>query len=191
MKKILSLFCIAVGLACCSAATAQDIYVRINGINGTSTASGFTAYSEAVQTGLANTNCAVSGSTNATCASVPGNFNFQMSLTEVIPQLQGRLFQNTVISTVDFVFTKSNGTGTPVVYYQVHLEGVRVASIAEVATQGDRPSEQISLAFQKIAWKYTAQAANGSPVITYGCYNSTGAGGTGTGSTCSTYTFPF
>lgn len=189
MKKILPFLLASVLTICCSSAfAATDIFVKINGITGNTTATGFTGYFELLQTGQANTGCTTPG--GGTCAGVPGNFNFQMLLNEAAPVLQARLFAGTIIPTVDFVFRKIVGNGTSFIYYQVHLESVVVKSVAEVS--GDvAPTEQYAFSFQKIAWKYipqTSTGAAGTPIL--GCWNfATNTGGTA--GTCSSYTFPF
>jgi type VI secretion system secreted protein Hcp len=60
-----------------------------------------------------------------------------------------------------FEFMRADGDGKPVKYYEVELENVIVAHVAQGVSGGDVMTESIGLKFSKVKWKYCQQKIGG------------------------------
>jgi type VI secretion system secreted protein Hcp len=60
-----------------------------------------------------------------------------------------------------FEFMRADWDGKPVKYYEVELENVIVAHIAQGVNGGDVMNESIGLKFSKVKWKYCQQKIGG------------------------------
>jgi type VI protein secretion system component Hcp len=80
-----------------------------------------------------------------------------ISLDKSNVQLKNAITSGKIIPSADVTFITSGAT--PFVYYRIHLENINIVSVQESGSS-ERPIVSVSLAFSRIAWKYTMQDNN-------------------------------
>ena len=58
-------------------------------------------------------------------------------------------------------FLRADGQGDRVKYFEIELENVLISSVAPTIRPGDILSEDVSLKYSKVKWKYTQQKVTG------------------------------
>ena len=134
--------------------------LRIDNIQGESMIAGHTneidilSYSQ----GIGSCNQVISTTNKtSTCKPIASDISFMMVLDRSNIQLKNVIASGKIIPTADFTYIKLGGT--PLEYYKIHLENINVTSIQESGSN-ERPTVSLSLAFSRIAWKYTMQDPN-------------------------------
>jgi type VI secretion system secreted protein Hcp len=151
--------------------------LRIDNIQGESILSGHTneidilSYSQ----GISSCNQVSSGSNKtSTCKPIASEMNFMMVLDRATMQLKSAITTGKIINSADFTYIKLGET--PFEYYKVHMENINVVSVQESGSS-EKPTVSLSLAFSRIAWKYTMQDPNtgGPGEVTTGGWDFVGA----------------
>lgn len=58
-------------------------------------------------------------------------------------------------------FMRADGNGERVKYFEIELENVLIGAVVPTVTNGSVLSEQVSLKYSKVKWKYTQQKMSG------------------------------
>ena len=151
----------------------SDYLLKIDTIDGESTQKGHEKWIElnSWSWGVSQTNIG-SQSSGAGAGKVSiSSFNIMKRVDSASPPLFLRCAQDQRITTATLSFTHTNSDGNEVEYYKITLSNVMVSSIqggtppppAPGATAGgdERPTESLSLNFQKIRFDYTPIDATG------------------------------
>ncbi|HEX6750893.1 MAG TPA: type VI secretion system tube protein Hcp [Longimicrobium sp.] len=149
-----------------------DAFLKIDGIDGESTRSGFEKQIELLSFSLGAHNSTTVGSAGAGGgagkASVSA-FNCLKATDAASPQLFQACCSGKHIAKVVVTLRKAGGD-SPVDYLKYEFEKVYIASVQWSGTSGgdNRPTESLGLAFGKVTVTYTPQSdtgATGSPVV--------------------------
>ncbi|KQQ31911.1 cytoplasmic protein USSDB7A [Duganella sp. Leaf126] len=65
------------------------------------------------------------------------------------------------IAKAKFEFMRADAQGERVKYYEIEIENVLIGAVHPSVVQGDILTEQVSLKFSKIKWRYTQQKTGG------------------------------
>lgn len=88
-----------------------------------------------------------------------------IELTKLLDKTSPALFlacaQGTSHAKITFEFTMPNSSGVPTCYYRITLANVIVSKLSNSA-ESDRPSESVSLTYEKITTEYYMQDAKGT-----------------------------
>ncbi|KQN70295.1 MULTISPECIES: type VI secretion system tube protein Hcp [Duganella] len=60
-----------------------------------------------------------------------------------------------------FEFMRADAQGERVKYYEIEIENVLIGAVYPTVTEGDILTEDVSLKFSKIKWRYTQQKVSG------------------------------
>jgi type VI secretion system secreted protein Hcp len=60
-----------------------------------------------------------------------------------------------------FEFLRADGQGERVKYFEIELENVLISSVAPAVEQGNILTEDVSIKYSKVKWKYTQQKVGG------------------------------
>ncbi len=162
MKRIiyLVLFSTPLWLGTNSYAQGTDAVLRIDNIQGESTVAGHSNEIDILSYsyGISSCNQVSSGSTKtSSCRPITSEMSFMMVLNRATMQLKNAITSGKIIPSADFTYIKMGDT--PFEYYKVHMENINVTSIQESGSS-EKPTVSLSLAFSRIAWKYTMQDPN-------------------------------
>jgi len=58
-------------------------------------------------------------------------------------------------------FMRADGQGERVKYFEIEIENVLIGAVSPAVQEGDILSEEVSLKFSKVKWKYTQQKIGG------------------------------
>jgi type VI secretion system secreted protein Hcp len=162
MKRIIYLALFSAPLLFCFQSSGQstDVLLRIDNIQGESLKAGHANEIDvfSYSNGISSCNQVSSGSTKtSTCKPIASELNFMISLDKSNVQLKNAITSGKIIPSADVTFITSGAT--PFVYYRIHLENINIVSVQESGSS-ERPIVSVSLAFSRIAWKYTMQDNN-------------------------------
>ena len=173
MKKVFLSFLLLTTLGFCQKVLAQShIFIKAVGATGMGANGEFDggssvrgheneieayAYSDA----LAGCAQAARNTGNSACKVSDSPFSISIPLSFAVNSFRYNLLNGRVLTSVDMDITKSTGDGS-VSIYRVHMENVLVSSLSEGGSSGDKPTFNIDLVPQKIAWQIVAQKDDGS-----------------------------
>lgn len=170
LNRISNLMALAVPAAgfftCGKAGAASDFFLKFEGIDGESVASGYQKHVEVLSWSFGASNPgAISGGGGTGKVSMQ-DFHFTTKINSASPPLMLACAKGTHIPTATFRFVRPSATGAPVEYYVVTLSDVMVSSYSSSRSPADGasdgvPVEKISLAFSKIQMEYRPQSPNG------------------------------
>ncbi|MYN08531.1 Hcp family type VI secretion system effector [Pseudoduganella aquatica] len=155
---------------------AIDVYLKIDGIKGESADSAHCGWIE-----ISSAHWGVTQPKSATASTGGGHTSERcehrtLSLSKLAdlssPILMRTCSMGRTLAKAKLEFMRADGSGNPVKYDEVELENVLIASIEQVATEGNILHDSIGLRFSKVQWKYTQQKIGG------------GAGGNTAGGWC-------
>jgi type VI secretion system secreted protein Hcp len=144
---------------------AIDVYLQIDGIKGESTDSGHQGWIECQAV-----NWSLSQPKSATTSTSGGHTAGRVDLSDISvqkmadiasPILAQTCAMGRTIPKAKIEFMRADGDGKPVKYYEVELENVIVAHVAQGVSGGDVMTESIGLKFSKVKWKYCQQKIGG------------------------------
>jgi type VI secretion system secreted protein Hcp len=146
-------------------AASVDYFLKIDGVEGESTAKGHEGEIEVLSWswGVSNSGSSATGS-----GAGAGKANFQdISITKVLDKSSPQLFLGTAsgkqYATATLKAVADTNKDGKQDYYVIKLTNVLVSSFQQGgASGGDRPIESLSLNFAKIEIEYTPQKADGS-----------------------------
>lgn len=144
---------------------AIDVNLQIDGIKGESTDSAHQGWIE-----CQSVNWSLSQPKSATASTAGGHTAGRAELSDVSlhkladlasPILAQHCAMGKTIPKAKFEFLRADGDGKPVKYYEVELENVLIAHVAQGVSGGDVMGESIGLKFSRVKWKYTQQRIGG------------------------------
>lgn len=144
---------------------AIDVYLQIEGIKGESADSAHQGWIE-----CQSVNWSVSQPKSATASTAGGHTAGRVELSDISfhkiadlasPILAQHCAMGKTIPKAKFEFLRADGDGTRVKYYEVELENVLVAHVAQGVAGGDVMGESIGLKFSRVKWKYCQQRIGG------------------------------
>jgi type VI secretion system secreted protein Hcp len=173
MKKLhYSLFILPLLFFATEALSQGRMYMKVSApgftFNGGVTDAGYLkqisvdSYSDGLQ-GCATTS---TGMAPTACKTSLSPFQAIIPLSLAVIDFRSAMLQGKLLTTVDFVATKSSG-GISMAYYKIHMENVLISSVQEGGSGGGEIGT-ISLALTpaKIAWQVITQSATGAPGTT-------------------------
>jgi type VI secretion system secreted protein Hcp len=143
---------------------AVDIFLKLDGIDGESTKSKAEGWIEiqSFSNGVSNHSSGGSGTGHGTGKADVSSISFQKVVDKASPKLFLNCCQGTHIAKGTVQVRESTGGSTTETYYQYDMEAVYVDSVSwGGAAGGGKPSESLSLSFQKITISYWPQDATG------------------------------
>jgi type VI secretion system secreted protein Hcp len=180
MKRIIYLALFSAPLLFCNNSYGQGTtaQLRIDNIQGESILSGHVNEIDILSysNGISSCNQVSSGSTKtSSCKPIASEMSFMMVLNRATMQLKSAITTGKIIPSADFTYIFLGGA-TPFEYYKVHMENINVVSVQESGSS-EKPTVSLSLAFSRIAWKYTMQDPNtgGPGEVTTGGWDFVGA----------------
>jgi type VI secretion system secreted protein Hcp len=144
---------------------AIDVYLQLGEIKGESADNAHKGWIE-----CESVNWSLHQPKSATSSSAGGHTAERAELSEVSfhkvcdlasPVLAQHCAMGKTIPKAKFEFFRADGDGKPVKYYEVELEHVLVAHVAQGVAGGTGMAESIGLKFAKVKWKYTQQRISG------------------------------
>jgi type VI secretion system secreted protein Hcp len=144
---------------------AIDVYLQIEGIKGESTDSAHQGWIE-----CQSVNWSLHQPKSSTASTAGGHTDGRSELSDISfhkladlasPILAQHCAMGKTIAKAKFEFLRADGDGKPVKYYEVELENVLVAHVAQGVSGGDVMSESIGLKFSRVKWKYCQQRVGG------------------------------
>lgn len=144
---------------------AIDAYLQIDGIKGESSDSAHQGWIE-----CQSVNWSLSQPKSATASTAGGHTAARAELSDIgfhkiadlaSPILAQHCAMGKTIPKAKFEFLRADGDGKPVKYYEVELENVLVAHVAQGVNGGDVMGESIGLKFSRVKWRYTQQRIGG------------------------------
>lgn len=138
------------------------IFLKLDTIPGESVDSKHAGWIDvsSLQFGIGNAVTIGSGGISAGKAS-GSEITFTKQLDKSSPPLFLSCAQGTVQPTVKFELTTTNASGSPVVYYRITLTNAVVSGF-NTSSGGDRPSESVSMSYEKIFIEYYMMDAKGT-----------------------------
>lgn len=158
MKRTLGSFALLLGLLAFSMPQAQagyDIFMQITGVTGESTDANHRGWIDvlAFSHGLSNAGAGVIGGGGGGNKVSHADFVLAKNLDKSTLPMFLKVNQGTRTPTVIVEFQKSGDT--PLVFYRVTLSEVAITSISTAGSAGgDSISDNLSIAYKKIAWEY-------------------------------------
>jgi len=154
-------------IAAVANAGSDPIYLQIDGVNGEVTDKNFPNAIQVLsyQSGVTAGSIRFAAGGSASRANF-SNVTITKNLDTATPVLLTDLVTGKVIPQAKFSFVKTTDSGS-VAYLQVTLTNVTVTS-ENLSSGGDRPTESLSLNFQKEQMTYTPQNADGrlgTPIV--------------------------
>lgn len=144
---------------------AIDVYLQIDGIKGESADAAHPDWIE-----CQSVNWSLRQPKSATASTAGGHTAERVELSDVVftkisdlasPILAQSCATGKTIPKARFEFMRADGQGEAVKYYEVELENVLIAHVAQGVAGGDVMSENIGLKFSKVKWRYTRQKISG------------------------------
>ncbi|NYE62549.1 type VI secretion system secreted protein Hcp [Duganella sp. 1224] len=144
---------------------AIDVYLQIDGIKGESSDDEHQGWIECT-----SVSWLMSQPKSATASTGAGHTAERcelsdISLTKLVdlasPMLAQHCACGNVFRKANIEFLRADGDGQRVKYYEIEMENVLIAHLAPSISPGDVLTEQVSLKFGKIKWRYTRQKISG------------------------------
>lgn len=160
MRKLFYLLVMAIGLFMSSTSMAQDIYLKINGIEGDVIQSGFLKQVEAMSFSQSANGCPVDVYSKTACKVVSSGFQFSMRHSIALRDLKKKFYEGLKISEIEVSFV-SHGE-TPSIYYRIVLKDVLITTISESGSGGELPYIFIEFGPGSAEWFYYMQSNTGT-----------------------------
>ena len=144
---------------------AIDVYLQIDGIRGESTD---TKYKDWIE--CKSVNWQVLQPKSATASTGGGHTAERTEHKDIViskladlatPLLLQNCSSGKTIPKAKFEFQRADGKGERITYFVIELENVLISSVAPSVSQGDILTEDVSLKYSKVKWKYTQQKVGG------------------------------
>ena len=144
---------------------AIDVYLQIDGIKGESTDSTHKDWIE-----CKSVNWHVLQPKSATASTGGGHTAERTEHKDIViskladlatPLLLQNCSSGKTIPKAKLEFLRADGKGDRVKYFEIELENVLISSVAPAVHQGDILTEDLSLKYSKVKWKYTQQKVGG------------------------------
>ena len=144
---------------------AIDVYLQIDGIKGESADSVHKDWIEckSVQWEVLQPKSATASSAGGHTAERTEHKDIVISkLADLAtPLLLQTCSSGKTIPKAKFEFLRADGQGERVKYFEIELENVLISSVAPQVQPGDILSENVSIKYSKVKWKYTQQKVGG------------------------------
>lgn len=144
---------------------ANDVYLRIEGINGESEDERHRNWIEvsnvlyAAHQPSADVVSTAGGHTTGRAELYPLSFTKLADISS--PVLLQTCAAGKTIPKAVFEFMRADGDGKPIPYFKIELEHVMVASITPDSGNGGIITERVQLAYARMKWNYTRQSIKG------------------------------
>jgi type VI secretion system secreted protein Hcp len=144
---------------------AIDVYLQIDGIKGESTDDKHRDWIE-----CSSVHWGISQPKSATASTGGGHTAERADLQDIMftkladistPILLQTCAVGKTIPRAKFEFMRADGNGDRVKYFEIDLENVLIGMISPGVHAGDILSENVSLKFSKVKWRYTQQKVTG------------------------------
>ena len=144
---------------------AIDVYLQIDGIKGESTDEKHAGWIE-----CKSVNWEVLQPKSATASTGGGHTAERTEHKDIVlskladmatPLLLQNCSSGKTIPKAKFEFLRADGQGTRIIYFVIELENVLISSVSPSVAQGDILTEDVSLKYSKVKWKYTQQKVGG------------------------------
>lgn len=144
---------------------ANDVYLKIEGINGESTDDKHKDWIEvsnvlyAIHQPRAQALSTAGGHTSGRAELYPLSFTKLADIAS--PVLLQTCAAGKTIAKAVFEFMRADGDGKPIPYFKIELENLMISNINPDSGDGGIISERVHLAYSKIKWNYTRQSIRG------------------------------
>ncbi|MET3134043.1 type VI secretion system secreted protein Hcp [Oxalobacteraceae bacterium GrIS 1.11] len=144
---------------------AIDVYLQIEGIKGESSDDKHKEWIE-----CSSVHWGISQPKSATASTGGGHTAERAELQDILfskladmstPILLQTCAAGKTIPKAKFEFLRADGQGDRIKYFEIELENVLIGMISPGINAGDILSENVSLKFSKVKWKYTQQKIGG------------------------------
>ena len=144
---------------------AIDVYLQIDGIKGESTDDKHKDWIE-----CKSVNWHVLQPKSATASTGGGHTAERTEHKDIVidkladlatPLLLQNCSSGKTIPKAKLEFLRADGKGERIKYFEIELENVLISSVAPSVSQGDILTEDLSLKYSKVQWKYTQQKVGG------------------------------
>lgn len=144
---------------------AIDVYLQIEGIKGESTDGEYKGWIECM-----SANWGISQPKSATASTAGGHTAERCEMSDISiikvadvasPLLMQSCAAGRPISKAKLNFMRADGAGERVLYFEIELNTVLIASIHPHIEPGSILTEHVGLKFGKVKWKYTQQKLTG------------------------------
>lgn len=136
-------------------------YIKFDGVDGESKAAGFEGFVK-IEYFKVEINGAVERGGAAEFKKPVLRFPVeQASPTLMLYCATGRVLKNATL-----ILTTPDGDGGQLPFYKITLTNVLVSSYSSSGSADDRPTEELSLNYEKIEWTYTKYDGKGEPTKT-------------------------
>ena len=144
---------------------AIDVYLQIDGIKGESTDDKHPGWIE-----CKSVNWEVLQPKSATASTGGGHTAERTEHKDIIvskladlatPLLLQNCSSGKTIPKAKLEFLRADGKGERIKYFEIELENILISSVAPSVAQGDILTEELSLKYSKVKWKYTQQKVGG------------------------------
>jgi type VI secretion system secreted protein Hcp len=162
MRKFYAFLLLAAGLFFSSHLVAQgtDVYLKMDGVEGGSTAVGFEKQVLILSYSHGASGCPTTANIkDEACKVVSSSFNFMTAIDPSQIPLKRLLLTGKLTASATLSFVKP-GT-TPFVYYVIKLENILVNSVQESGSS-EAPTFSLSFIAQKVTWIQYRQKADGT-----------------------------
>ena len=144
---------------------AIDVYLQIDGIKGESTDDKHAGWIE-----CKSVNWEVLQPKSATASTGGGHTAERTEHKDIViakladlatPLLLQNCSSGKTIPKAKLEFLRADGKGERIKYFEIELENILISSVAPSVAQGDILTEELSLKYSKVKWKYTQQKVGG------------------------------
>jgi type VI secretion system secreted protein Hcp len=144
---------------------AIDVYLQIDGIKGESAD---TTHKDWIE--CKSVNWHVLQPKSATASTGGGHTAERTEHKDIVlskladlatPLLLQNCSSGKTIPKAKFEFLRADGQGDRVKYFEIELENVLISSVAPAVAQGDILTEEVSIKYSQVKWKYTQQKVGG------------------------------
>lgn len=144
---------------------AIDAYLQLGEIKGESADSAHQGWIE-----CESVNWSITQPKNARTSTAGGHTSERAELSDITlqklcdlssPILAQHCAMGKTLPKARFEFYRADGDGKRVKYYEVELENVLIAHVAQGVSSGAGMTESVGLKFSKVKWKYTQQKIAG------------------------------